>query len=186
MKITTGIPLVALLTILLTVCLLNVACDDPPGPSADTQLHRKQEVLEKQAAAQLGLPNIQNFRMKRTFKQIKELMDQDGLVTYAYTFSEMSGKYKFFCNSIGYPIPYATQYTNPEKIAEKNVNYGYAIIPQADPDGLFYPSSAEGTLVMCKDPNSDKVLPVYSEPKLIVSPFKLPTDSTPVQAEASK
>lgn len=167
---------VAILVLLIAVVIMNVACGDMPAPSADTQLHRKQEILERQAAAQLGLPNITNFRMKRTFKEIKELCDQEKLATYTYTFSEVTGKKQFFCNSVGYGIPYATQYTNPSKIADSGANYGYAILPQADPDGLFYPSSAEGTWVMCKDPNSDKVAPVYAEPKIFVSPFKLPTE----------
>ena len=46
-------------------------------------------------------------------------------------------------------------------------------LPQADPNGLFSPPSAEGTWVMCKDPNSDKVEPIYSEPRIIVSTFPL-------------
>jgi hypothetical protein len=101
------------------------------------------------------------------------LRDQTGLVTYTYLWNEMQGKKVFLCNSIGYGIPYATQFTNPEKIVERLSQGGYAILPQADPNGLFSPASAEGTWVMCKDPNSDKTRPVYIEPKVIVSPFKL-------------
>jgi hypothetical protein len=185
MKITTGIPLVALITMLLTFCILNIACEGAP-PSADTEMRKKQEVLEQQVASQLGLPNIQNFRMKRTFKEIKELCDQEKLATYAYTFSEVSGKKQFFCNSVGYGIPFATQYTNPQKLVFHGHNYEASPMAQADPDGLFYPASAEGTWIMCKDPKSDKVAPIYVEPRVIVSPFKLPTDSDPLQVEATK
>ncbi len=35
------------------------------------------------------------------------------------------------------------------------------------------PSSAEGTWVSLKDPNSDDVKVVYIEPRVVVSPFKL-------------
>jgi len=95
------------------------------------------------------------------------------LVTYTYIVPEMTGKPVFLCNSIGYGIPAATQYTNPQKIAAAQHQTGYAVLPQADPNGLFSPASAEGTWVMCKDPNGDKVRPVYIEPRVIVSPFEL-------------
>ena len=74
----------------------------------------------------------------------------------------------------GYGVPYATQFTNPEKIATRGHNYGYAILPQADPNGLFSPESAEGTWVLLNDPNSGDVQPIYVEPRIVVSPFRLP------------
>jgi hypothetical protein len=102
-------------------------------------------------------------------KQIIEMRDQDGLVTYTYTVPETTGRPVFLCNSIGYGLPAATQYTNPEK-----VEYQGTTLPQADPNGLFSPDSAEGTWVMCSDPSGNgKTRPVYVEPRIIVSPFKL-------------
>ena len=83
----------------------------------------------------------------------------------------MTGKLVFVGESIGYGIPAATQYTNPQKhVYGSTGNY---TLPQADPNGLFSPASAEGTWVLMKDPNGDKVVPVYIEPRIIVSPFKL-------------
>lgn len=49
----------------------------------------------------------------------------------------------------------------------------YAVLPQADPNGLFSPASAEGTWILLKDPHGSDVKPVYVEPRVIVSPFKL-------------
>jgi hypothetical protein len=49
-------------------------------------------------------------------------------------------------------------------------------LPQADPNGLFSPASAEGTWILMKDPNGKEVKPVYIEPRIIVSPFKLKTN----------
>jgi hypothetical protein len=149
------------------------ACDESPATSDQAQ-RAQQEVLLKEANAQTGMPNIKNFRERKLLKDILELRDQTGLVTYTYTWSEVTGKKVFFCNSIGYGIPYATQYTNPQKIEASGHQYGYAILPQADPNGLFSPASAEGTWVMCKDPNGSDTRPVYVEPRVIVSPFKLP------------
>jgi hypothetical protein len=88
----------------------------------------------------------------------------------------MSGKLVFVGESIGYGIPAATQFTNPQKIAEKSSYQSamaYAILPQADPNGLFSPASAEGTWIILKDPHGNATKPVYIEPRIIVSPFKL-------------
>lgn len=123
------------------------------------------------------MPAIKNFRERKMLKDILELRDQTGLVTYTYLYNEMTGKLIFFGETIGYGIPYATQYTNPQKVAERYLGgqaAAYAIIPQADPNGLFSPAAAEGTWILMKDPNGKDVRPVYVEPRVIVSPFKLP------------
>ena len=126
----------------------------------------------REATAQTGMPNITNFRERKLLKDILELRDQDGLVTFTYLVAEQTGKLTYLGQSIGYGIPAATQYTNPQKV-EYYTNSGYLSLPQADPNGLFSPASAEGTWVMLKDPQGDKVRPVYIEPRIVVSPFKL-------------
>lgn len=129
-----------------------------------------QEKLLSEGTAQTGMPAIKNFRERKLLKDILELRDQAGLVTYTYLWNEFNGKLVFFCQSVGYGIPYATQYTNPQKrVAEGS----QVVIPQADPNGLFSPASAEGTWIMCKNPNGPDVKPVYVEPRTIVAPFKL-------------
>ena len=138
-------------------------------PSSDEVQQEQQERILREGTAQTGMPAIKNFRERKLLKQIIEMRDQDGLVTYTYTVPETTGRPVFLCNSIGYGLPAATQYTNPEK-----VEYQGTTLPQADPNGLFSPSSAEGTWVMCSEPNgSGKTRPVYVEPRVIVSPFKL-------------
>jgi len=143
-----------------------VACEYTP--SSDEAQQSQQERILQEGTAQTGMPAIKNFRERKLMKQIIEMRDQDGLVTYTYTVPETTGRPVFLCNSIGYGLPAATQYTNPEKY-----DYGVAL-PQADPNGLFSPSSAEGTWVMCTDPSGNgKTRPVYVEPRIIVSPFQL-------------
>jgi len=140
--------------------------------SDDIQREQQEKILEE-GSAQTGMPAIKNFRERKILKDILELRDQDGLVTYTYIVSEVTGKLIFLGQTIGYGIPYATQYTNPQKLEWKS-NHGYYALPQADPNGLFSPAAAEGTWVLMKDPNSTKVSPIYVEPRIIVSPFKLP------------
>ncbi|MFA6447744.1 MAG: hypothetical protein WCW31_05875 [Patescibacteria group bacterium] len=148
-------------------------------PSSDDVQRRQQEQILMEGTAQIGMPAVKNFRERRLLKMILELRDQNDVSTFTYLWSDYQGKWVFFCHSIGYGIPYATQYTNPQKV-DCNTSR-CATLPQADPNGLFSPASAEGTWVMCKDPKGPDVKPVYIEPRSIVSPFELPDSAvTPV------
>jgi len=143
---------------------------DSCSHDSDSKQREAQEILLAEGASQVGMPAIKNFREKKLLKDILELRDQTGLVTYTYLWNEFNGKKVLFCQSIGYGIPYATQFTNPQKTVNSG---GPIVIAQADPNGLFSPAAAEGTWIMCKDPNSNETRPVYVEPRVIVSPFKL-------------
>lgn len=129
----------------------------------------KQEVLIRQGQAQAGMPAIHNFTEKKMVKMLYELRDNPNLINYAYLWSEVSGKWVYFGKCIGYGIPYSTQYSNPEK-----EYYSTLALLQAEPNGLFMPASSDGTWLMIINPeNSADIKPVYVEPKVIVSPFKL-------------
>ena len=151
-------------------CYFMLGASGCEATSDDVQ-QQQQEVLLKEGTSQIGMPAIKNFRERKMLKDILELRDQQGLTTYAYLYNEMTGKLVFFGECIGYGIPYATQFTNPMKVC-----YTAFAIPQADPNGLFSPASAEGTWLLMKDPNSKDVKPVYVEPRVVVSPFKLKVD----------
>ena len=152
---------------LAAVATLLTACD---VRESSTQIERrKQEELTMQAVTQVGMPAITNFAEKRMMKDIMELRDQN-VATTAYIV-DMNGKLHKICTSVGYGLPYATQYTNPQRIAGDG--HGYVTLPQADPNGLYSPASADGTWVLCVDPKSGKPRPVFIEPRVIVSPFPL-------------
>ena len=158
-----------------------------PHKTSDTVQREQQERILMEGTSQVGMPAIKNFREKRLLKEILELRDQTGLVTYTYLenmiptvvkgHTALGGKLTFFCESIGYPIPYATQYTNPQKDAYyTSSSAAHIALPQADPNGLFSPATADGTWVMCKDPAGKEVRPLHIEPKVIGSPFKFALD----------
>jgi hypothetical protein len=150
-----------------SVVLLFTACEFTPN-SDDIQ-RRQQEVILKEGTASIGMPAIKNFREKRILKDIIERRDQDGLVTYTYVYSEMQGKYTYIGQSIGYGISAATQFTNPQKS-----EYSTLALPQADPNGLFSPTSAEGTWIMIYDPAAKEALPQYIESRISVFTYKIP------------
>ena len=153
------------LVLVLPVLALLTACDQP---LSSTQIERKkQEEMSKRGVETVGFPAIVNYAEKRMMKDIIELRDQMK-PTYTYIV-DMNGRYHKVCDSLGYGLPYATQYTNPQKESD----HSRSIIAQADPNGLYSPSNAEGTWVLCLDPKTKKTKPVYFEPRVIVSPIEL-------------
>jgi len=149
-------------------CLMVSACD--AQPSADRMQREQQEQLSMQGVMSVGMPAITNFAEKRMMKDILEMRDKMQ-PTYTYLAGEQQGVIgEKVCDSLGYGLSGATQYTNPQKIADRSQG-GYAVLPQADPNGLFSPAATEGTWVMCKVRGSDKVSPQYIEPRIIVLTF---------------
>jgi hypothetical protein len=154
----------------LTLPLVLTGCIEDT-PSADQVDTAQQEQQLKQAQQQTGLPNIVNYTEKKLAKMLLELRDEQRIPTYSYI-SNQSGLY-FLCNSIGYGVPYATQITNPEKTETSGYSTGWAVTrPQAEPNGLFMPASADATWTICTDIKGN-LAPVYVEAHLVVSPFKL-------------
>jgi hypothetical protein len=154
---------------IVAIALFLCACDGRP-PTSDQIANEKQEQLSRQAVQEVGMPAIVNFQEKRVLKQILELRDTK-LSTVTYT-QDLQAHLHKLCDSIGYGIPYATQYTNPQRVVG-DTYHAIASIPQADPNGLFSPAEAEGTWVLCLNPETKEVAPVYVEPRIVVSPFPL-------------
>jgi hypothetical protein len=150
---------------ILLLCLMLTACGEDFESSTDKEA-RQQEKISKQAINSVGMPAITNFQEKRMMKMILELRDT-AISTKTYIV-DLNGHLHKLCDSIGYGLPYATQFTNPMMEARQ----AYAL-PQADPNGLYSPASADGTWVQCLDPASRRVKVVYIEPHVIVSPFDL-------------
>jgi len=144
--------------------------------SASDKLQRiQQEQLSRESNMQVGMPAIVNFQEKRMAKMILELRDNPKLSTITYI-RDMQGKLHKICDSIGYGLPYATQYTNPSKMSYSPGGSAVLTLPQADPNGLFSPPTAEATWVLCVNPAEKNVSPVYIEDRITVSQFALSSD----------
>lgn len=157
------ISLPTLLAFSLVACVVG-ACEE-----SDSQTWKDREStnqIMKEMRAQVGLPNITNFTEAKFARQISELRDRS-IRTWTY-YLDMNGGRHLLCESIGYALPYSVQLTNPEA---KIINHEITL-PQAEPNGLFMPASAEASWIMCSD-GSGGIVPVYSEPRLLVSPFPL-------------
>lgn len=152
---------------ILFVALLVSGCDAPQLDADEIQQKETTE-LTGEAQKQVGMPSITNFSERRMAKRILEMRDDPKLVTYTYVIS-LDGKPVFLTKSLGYGLPYSTQYTNPERV-ESLVNG--ITLPQPDPNGLFMPTSSSATWVMAlSDDGSTSIM--YVEPQIIVSPVQL-------------
>ena len=151
------------------------SCEPDKNSKSDILLSEQQENLMNEANRQVGMPAIKNFQERKLMKMILELRDDEKLICYCYLYNEFNGKLVFMGKCLGYGLPYATQFTSPTKyIDDPNASshIGSLLLPQADPNGLYMPQSAEATWVMLLD-KEGKPHPVYFEPKVVISPFEL-------------
>lgn len=144
-------------------------CGTSTGDSAQTQ---QQQDSINNVRQQVGMPGITNFTELRMMKRLYEMRDQE-VVTYSYI-QDMQGRLWHLCDSLGYGLPYSAQFSNPQRpaYAYETHEQGNITLPQAEPNGLYMPDNAEGTWVNCAT-NKGEFHPVYVEPRVIVSPFKL-------------
>lgn len=149
---------------------------------ADKREREQTARLTEQASTQVGMPGVTRFTEKRNLKMLYELRDDPKLTTIAYIV-DLNGKLHKFCDALGYGFPYATQFTNPQRDTFYGSSAGpssgsstHFQMPQSEPNGLFMPNSADGTWVMCLNPDSKAIQPVYVEPRVVISPFPLKAD----------
>lgn len=164
-----------LMSILTVGILVGVLAGCSEESSSDQKQTDQESKMLDEATKQTGMPNIVNFQERKQLKAILEARDQANLVTYMYTQNEMDGKWVYQGEAIGFPIPYATEYTNPSYIAN-SYQSGYAILPQADPNGLFSSQSTSGDWIMAVNPKTGQPEPEYCEPNVVVKESKIPAN----------
>jgi hypothetical protein len=153
--------------------------------TSDAIMNKKIENLVDEANRQIGIPALVNFQEKKTLKWIYELCDQENLICHAYLCNIMTGEVgQYLGECFGYGVPYSTQFSSPTKyqgvttdkvadFAGKNWTYSYELMPQAEPNGLFKPEGMSATWLIMVDPKTREPRPLYIEPQIIVSPYKL-------------
>lgn len=156
--------------LILLVLFSFVGCHIDERSNAEEEQERATKRILEEINAQIGMPTITNFQEKKLAKMIFELRDKSELVTYAYIVN-LQGSLVYLGQCVGFGLPYSVQYTNPMRIAEEAVND--PVVPQADPNGLYMPEGLSATWLMMYDEETGEVRPVYVEPEIIVSPFKL-------------
>lgn len=165
----------------LSLATLFVAGCDTMPQTADQKMQEQQENMQADANKQAGLPRIVNYQELKNLNWVYELRDQANLATYTYT-TNLQGQLLHVCDSIGYPFPYGTQRSNPQKVERLEFanSYGTYTLPQAEPNGIFPPSTAEASWIICINPDPkvdakspNKIGPMYVEPRVVTSLWKL-------------
>ncbi len=162
--------------IALSIMLLGIVtfagCGQSQSSTSDSRQAAETSARLSEADRQIGMPDITNFQERRLAKDILELRDKE-LTTHTYIVS-LNGDLIYLGQSLGYGLPYSVQFTNPERVAHRQTYQGgsFGTVPQADPNGLFMPGGLSATWVMLMGPDGE-VHPIYVEPQIIVSPFKL-------------
>lgn len=153
---------------LLAIVLQDSGCNDN-RTEADRKADQATQTLTAESANQVGMPGITNFTEMKLARRLYELRDSK-IATFAYV-PDFQGRLWHLCDSIGYGLPYSVQFTNPLRPFWPT-QHDTAMIPQPEPNGLFMPAGAEGTWIICAGPTGTEQ-PVYVEPRVIVSPFRL-------------
>lgn len=97
--------------------------------------------------------------------------------TFSYSFSDF-GSILFTCPSVGFPLPYGVQLTNPWRTVYQD-RYDSAVIAQAEPNGLYTTGITTSstwylcvrTLQLVPEITTTENAPVYSEPSVMSFPF---------------
>lgn len=161
--------------LLITLSVLLAGCD------ANSQ--ESQSVREQQQQYVTGQPVPQfDWSLERHVMVELYKARNSAVSTYSVVYSQYRGSISFACPSIGYPIPGGTQLTNPDAYYATG-----AVLPQAEPNGLFSPTTSAGTYVMCVNTDGS-ISPVYIEENVMTFPYPVTTDANGrlVPAEGSK
>lgn len=152
------------------------ACGESDVGADGKQAEATAELLAE-ADRQVGMPNLTNFQERKWMKMIMELRDREDLVCHAYLYNRNEGTIGQYLGAcLGFGLPYSVQFTNPERVVRwklpGSANYYQGLLPQADPNGLFMPQGLSATWLLLLDKDGE-ARPVYVEPEILVSPFKL-------------
>ncbi len=142
--------------------------------------------LMEQANDAVGYPDITNFFERSQLKEIYELRDNPNLICYWYTKSDITGKWIYQGECIGYGIPYGSSITQTETMQnaalpaldmlgnDKSYNqYFTEILPQAEPNGLYNNGiTTSATWILVPD-SEGNIKPTYVESEITVSQYKL-------------
>jgi hypothetical protein len=158
-----------LIVILFVMTFVLSACG---GTDTSTIERSQQQTAVNSIIQNQPIPDLGGYSFERQIVIETYLARNNTIATYAYMIS-MDGKIIEICPSIGYPIPYSTQLTNPLRaLGDYNTN---SVVANAEPNGLYPPGDAAATLVQCVQPDGS-VSPVYIEWYVLAFPYRIQSD----------
>ena len=161
---------------LLAVGVIGVLMASMLVGCGETEENQYMKDLMSNAYDAVGFPDVSNYFERQQLKEIYELRDDPNLICYWYTKNEMSGKWIYQGECIGYGIPYTTSMTASESLQriETSIGAEWEIVPLAEPNGLYASPSTSATWILTTDKDGN-ITPTYVESEITVSQSKLDT-----------
>ena len=140
----------------------------------ETKENQYTKDLMSSAYDAVGFPDVSNYFERQQLKEIYELRDDPKLICYWYTKNDMTGKWIYQGECIGYGIPYTTSMTASESLQRIKTSIGaeWEVLPLAEPNGLYASPSTSATWILTTD-NDGNITPTYVESEITVSQSKL-------------
>ena len=152
--------------LLASAALLSLAaCEEAAvTPAADTKVAQQQEDLAQRAQDEVGIYQPTHFTRKRLANRIGQMLDDPALATISYA-QGLDGRLRCIGHTIGFPLPGATQTTNPNHLVTGDLGeyHGDIVMPQPEPDQLFYPAAEDATWILLVNPKTGAANPAYFE-----------------------
>ena len=149
---------------ILACAFLVVGCETVSRVERQQQEQGNLAIVKNQPVPDLGGYSFERQILIETY-----LARNNTISTFSYLFT-LDGRVIEICASIGYPIPYSTQLTSPEK-----VEYSQLALPNAEPNSLYPPDNAAATLIQCVN-NDGSVTPAYIEQDVMAFPYRIASD----------
>lgn len=112
------------------------------------------------------VPDLNGYSWEREILRQTYVARNSKVATYTYI-TNLNGDLIEICPSLGYPIPYSTQMTNPQVYVANG-----GTLPQPEPNSLYPPSDAAATLVACVNAEG-QISPAYVEQDVMAFPFRV-------------
>lgn len=145
--------------IAVSVCCGAASCG---GQSSGQKAENKaQQQDEASLVADQPVPHYNYSQIRQTAIDAQDI-SANGTQTTSLFFLMGNPDPIFTCPSLGEPVPNTAQLTNPQQVvtqdSQGNGISGSATIGQMDPNGIYAPSSSEGTYVICVNGSGAKYL----------------------------
>lgn len=151
--------LIAAGVIVVSVCCGAASCG---GQSAGQSTENKAQQQDEQSlVTDQPVPHYNYSQIRQTAIDAQDI-SANGTQTTSFFFLMGNADPIFSCPSLGEPVPNTAQLTNPNQVvtqdSQGNGISGSATIGQMDPNGIYAPSSSDGTYVICVNGSGAKYL----------------------------
>jgi len=158
--------IIVLVMVMAVAMLLVASCKEGNQEFRDADQVDNQQA---QYAKVHPIPYFDHSRERAVYTQIYQARNKS-VATHTVWRGDMS-IIEGDCPSIGFPIPYDVQLTNPLRTVK-----GYqsiVAVEQAEPNGMFSSKTTAATWVMCvvMDQGTAKTVPVYVEGRVTAYPY---------------